>query len=340
MFASSKFSKLAVVFGLASKVSEGRYQATFNGPTGCANVPGCVDGPQTEADCQAFAEGDASCLIASGGLSGVPDGDYLNDRSWSGTQSWSNFLQGCIIDYADGATHWNAHPVGGFMGTPPRLLICDCATPAPTPTPTLPGMSGDPIVRVNGFKVKFDLPVAKSTLMWEDGFITLYAKADVLSADKRSQWFSEFTLWVMGETRAVIQRRKMHPGLKAELDMLNTLSLTIFDSAGFATKVEKVGTHSRLGDERVQIAVQPLNRTVGGLRSEAVNVKSECLDFSVVAEVAKKFGVRSEALKYEHLDITMQGMRAGAKAGLFAEIYGFVPMSADTASMMRSVTTQ
>jgi len=201
-------------------------------------------------------------------------------------------------------------------------------------------MSGDPIVRVNGFKVKFDLPVAKSTLMWEDGLITLYAKADVLSADKRSQWFSEFVLWVMGETRAVIQRREMHPRLKAEPDMLNTLSLTIFDSAGFATKVGKVGSHSRLGDGRVQIAVQPLNRTVGGLRSEAVNVKSECLDFSIVAEVAKKFGVRSEALKYVHLDITMQGMRAGAKAGLFAEIYGFLPMSADTANMMRSVTKQ
>jgi hypothetical protein len=201
-------------------------------------------------------------------------------------------------------------------------------------------MSGDPIVSVNGFRVKFDLPVAKSTLMWKDRFITLYAKADVLSADKRSQWFSEFVLWVMGETRAVIQRREMLPGLKAELDMLNTLSLTIFDSAGSATKVEKVGSHSRLGDGRVHIAVRPLNRTVGGLRSEAVVVKSECLDFSIVGEVAKKFGVRSEALKYEHLDITMQGMRAGATAGLFAEIYGFLPMSADTASMMRSVTKQ
>ena len=70
-------------------------------------------------------------------------------------------------------------------------------------------------------------------------------------------------LCVKGEKRAVIERREVHPGLTSEPDMVNTLSLTISDSAGLATRVEKVGYHSSFNDGQVDIAVQPLNRTVG-----------------------------------------------------------------------------
>ena len=103
-------------------------------------------------------------------------------------------------------------------------------TPAPTPTPTLPAvsgsMSGDPIAVVNGYRVKFDLPVGKSSLMWEDSAIALFAKADVVSFDKRSSWFSEFSLLVDGLKNVEIRRGELQPMSKSVLGDLSIMSLT------------------------------------------------------------------------------------------------------------------
>jgi len=300
------------------KANANSYMQALDGDGNCA--PGYV--PLTDA---------TTCEELDWSQFGMTDGSFFN------AGSWPSYPPGCYYKASTGKGFFNAHPTGAFPDDE-RLIVCEGSSP--TPAPRAPGMSGDPIVNVNGFRVKFDLPIGKSTLMWKDDLIALFAKADLLSADKHSQWFSEFMLCVKGEKRAVIERREVHPGLKSEPDMVNTLSLTISDSAGLATRVEKVGYHSSFNEGQVDIAVQPLNRTVGGLRSEAVQVKSDLFDFRVVAEVAKKFGSRSEAMKYVHLDITMRRMRSGAKAGLFAEIYGFLPMSADTATMIKRVTRE
>ena len=67
-------------------------------------------------------------------------------------------------------------------------------------------MSGDPIVSVNGLRVKFELPAGQTTLMWGNDDLEIFSKADVMTPDKQSQWFSDFILVVNGHQAAHIQR--------------------------------------------------------------------------------------------------------------------------------------
>lgn len=46
---------------------------------------------------------------------------------------------------------------------------------------------------------------------------------------------------------------------------------------------------------------------------------------------------REKALKYAHLDIHFKRMEGPVKEGLFAEMFGLVPMSIKTAKLIRSL---
>ena len=115
---------------------------------------------------------------------------------------------------------------------------------------------------------------------------------------------------------------------------------SVFDSEGVATKVTKTGYHGHLGGGKVNMTVKATNRIIGEIHSAATIIKSELLDLSVAPEIAKKFSSPETAKKYLHLDINMQAMRPGVKAGLFAEIYGLIPMTSGTATMIRTVSRQ
>ena len=71
----------------------------------------------------------------------------------------------------------------------------DCDAPptsAPTSAPTPASVSGDPILKINGHTVKFDLPIARRTLFWKDNTTSVFAKADVFTPDKQNQWLGVF----------------------------------------------------------------------------------------------------------------------------------------------------
>jgi len=214
------------------------------------------------------------------------------------------------------------------------------AAPTPAPSPQAGSMSGDPIVRVNGLKVKFELPSGQTTLMWADENLEIFSKADVMTPDKQSQWFSDFSLVVNGHHAAHIQRKEIKVTSTEMLGKLNTLSLTTVDEAGDSHAVSSPGTYP-VGNGIVNIIVKRSGAMVGPLPKEVVFVKSSSISCSISAERAKKFSPNEErALKYSHLDIVLHKMSRNVKKGIFAEIWGFVPMSSKTALMIRSVTAE
>ena len=215
--------------------------------------------------------------------------------------------------------------------------MCDAATPeciAPTPA----SVSGDPILSVNGFKVKFELPSGQSSLMWEDDDLEIFAKAEVTTPDKQSQWFSDFSFVVNGHHAANIQRKEIKTTSKEVPGTLNTLFLTTMDGAAHAHSVTSPGSYPA-GNGTLNIIVQRDGARVGPLPREVVTVKSKAISCAVSAERAKKFSPNEKkALKYSHLDITLHKMSRNVKKGIFAEFWGLIPMSSKTASMIKHMT--
>ena len=161
----------------------------------------------------------------------------------------------------------------------PTSVVCK----APTPAPQAGSMSGDPIVSVNGFKVKFELPSGQTTLMWADENLEIFSKADVTTPDKQSQWFSDFSLVVNGHHAAHIQRKEIKVTSTEMLGKLNTLSLTTVDEAGDSHAVSSPGTYP-VGNGTVNIIVKRDGAMVGPLPREVVTLKSSSITCSISAE--------------------------------------------------------
>ena len=221
----------------------------------------------------------------------------------------------------------------------------DAPTPNPTPNPTAPtpnptqaSMSGDPIVSVNGYRVKFELPPGQSSLMWGDDDLEIFAKAEVVTPDKQSQWFSDFSFVVNGHHAANIQRKEIKTTSKEMPGTLNTLFLTTVDDAAHAHSVTSPGSYP-VGNGTLHIIVQRDGVRVGPLPREVVVVKSKAISCAISAERAKKFSPNEQkALKYSHLDITLHKMSRNVKKGIFAEFWGLIPMASKTAGMTKQMT--
>ena len=91
---------------------------------------------------------------------------------------------------------------------------------------------------INGHRIKFDLPQGE-TLMWADGLISIFAVADLVTPDRKSQWFSKFMLHAYGTKVAAVERREIMSSQKMNFVHSQTLSLVLFDKG--------VGTPARLG---------------------------------------------------------------------------------------------
>ena len=218
-------------------------------------------------------------------------------------------------------------------------VVNECIlTEAPTPNPTQASMSGDPIVSVNGYRVKFELPPGQSSLMWGDDDLEIFAKAEVVTPDKQSQWFSDFSFVVNGHHAANIQRKEIKTTSKEMPGTLNTLFLTTVDDAAHAHSVTSPGSYP-VGNGTLHIIVQRDGVRVGPLPREVVVVKSKAISCAISAERAKKFSPNEQkALKYSHLDITLHKMSPNVKKGIFAEFWGLIPMSSTTARMIKQMT--
>jgi len=221
-------------------------------------------------------------------------------------------LQGKLDDVAAAGIHieMNNLLLRGF----PKLALLEHA-------------SGDPIINVNGYKAKVDFPYGESTLMWRDPVVEFYAKADVATPDKKNQWFSEFELFAHG--RQVVTAA-INPTKASEM------SIVVFDDNGEKLLLDDAGTHE-LAAKSITVVVTKV--ADGGL---SLSIRSANFDVSIIAEEAKKFlPNKDKARRYTHLDISLQKMNdAVAKAGILAELYGFVPMSSNTARMMTSISTE
>jgi len=285
----------------------------------------CPDGSVdfTESECASL--GEVSLPDCSGGC------------TYGGVNSYTTEATGCFSATGYGKYYFNTI-ASSSPGSVDYKLCKEPATPAPTPQAG--SMSGDPIVSVNGLRVKFELPAGQTTLMWGNDDLEFFAKADVMTPDKQSQWFSDFILVVNGHQAAHIQRNVIKVTSKEMHGTLNTLSLTTVDEAGCSHAVLSPGSYP-VGNGTVNIMVKRDGARVGPLPREVVTVKSNSISFSISAERAKKFAPNEEkALKYSHLDIILHKMSRNVKKGIFAEIWGFVPMSSKTARMMKQVTAE
>jgi len=253
-----------------------------------------------------------------------------------GVQDLADYPAGCSVDYGeDTGVLFNSNTGSARANSAP---LCQAPPATPAPPPQAGSMSGDPIVSVNGLRVKFELPAGQTTLLWGNDDLEIFSKADVMSPDKQSQWFSDFILVVNGHQAAHIQRNVIKVTSKEMHGTLNTLSLTTVDEAGCSHAVLSPGSYP-VGNGTVNIMVKRDGARVGPLPREVVTVKSNSISFSISAERAKKFAPNEEkALKYSHLDIILHKMSRNVKKGIFAEIWGFVPMSSKTARMMKQVT--
>ena len=108
------------------------------------------------------------------------------------------------------STHLSWFAVRGDGPDGSRALTSENAQPIPQAG----SMSGDPIVSVNGLRVKFDLPSGQTTLMWGADDLDIFSKANVVTPDKQSQWFSDFILVVNGHRAAHIQRNEIKVAYK------------------------------------------------------------------------------------------------------------------------------
>lgn len=219
-----------------------------------------------------------------------------------------------------------------------------CATPAPTavptPAPTSASISGDPIAKVNGYKVKFELPVDHSSLLWQDDDLKLFAKVDVVTPDRSSQWFSDFILFYHRSKAVHIQQKALHEATKGAANELNTLSLLLYGYGKERHDIAVGGPGSyEIGNGSVKVSLQRDGRKVGPFAREVVSLRSKSIDFSVASQSAVKFkGDAGKALKYAHLDINVQRMDSvSVRNGIFAEMWGLIPMSAKTARMISHV---
>ena len=68
-----------------------------------------------------------------------------------------------------------------------------------------------------------------------------------------------------------------------------------------------------------------------------MTVEANGIKFSVACQIAVKFKNIHKALQYAHLDIEFHNLKSADK-GIFAEMYGLIPMSRETARLIRSVT--
>merc|ERR1711870_128997 len=124
-----------------------------------------------------------------------------------------------------------------------------------------------------------DLPVNQRSLMWGEDELKIFAKADVVTPDKKSSWFSQIELVVDDYARALIQRREL--GVKSTVtpDALNTISVTTFEERAFAREITAPGAY-QIANGIVQIGVERDRLSLGALPREVAHVKTKGIEFS------------------------------------------------------------
>jgi len=170
--------------------------------------------------------------------------------------------------------------------------------------------------------------------MWAENDLEIFAKADLLTPDGRSQWFSDF-LFVdgrHGERKGVHIQRKYSAVATPQHDTLNTLSVIIFDEEKQNTSITNPGTY-QIG--ALHVVVTRDGKMIGHLPREVVVAKYGPSSFLVSSERAKKFGANDKAVAYTHLDFDVVQMSSNVKRGVLAELWGFIPMTPKTASMIK-----
>ena len=94
----------------------------------------------------------------------------------------------------------------------------------------------------------------------------------------------------------------------------------------------------KVAKKGVKVVVKKNQSKIGHTPRDVVTVSSIDLTFDVAPQLAKKFKDFNMALKYVHLDIDMRKMSSNVIGGMFAEMWGFVPMSKHTVNLIRKTT--
>lgn len=176
------------------------------------------------------------------------------------------------------------------------------------------------------------MPLQQDTLLLGGHGVEVFGRADLVTPDKSSQWFSKITVFRDERLIARIERKALETSAVVKHDALNSLFLSVMDETG-ENKVSTIGSYLN-----GNVLVERDGVQLGQVPREVVTVSFDGFKFSVAPQVAKKFSDTRKALKYAHLDMEFHDI-TGSQAGIIAELYGLVPMSSKTADMVRSITT-
>jgi len=95
-----------------------------------------------------------------------------------------------------------------------------------------------------------------------------------------------------------------------------------------------------LADGSVNVSVERDEDLIGFVARERVVVSSKYLTFDVRPESVKKLASMLDSLKYTHLDMRIIEMCKHNCRGILPELWGLVPMSIRTLSLIRSTTNE
>ena len=229
----------------------------------------------------------------------------------------------------------------GDMDAGWQAICFPAPTPAPSPAPTpIPPtaaptkshltVGGDPVFKINGYIVKFDLPLNVDTLLLSGHGIEVFGRADLTTPDGKNQWFSTVTILKDQFMNARIERKALRAS-HLEHQAFKSLSFVLTNANGRTMTISNPGEHSG-GEFTLRHA-----GTLGGhIPREVVTVKLRGFEFAVGAQIAKKFKEKELQFNYAHLDFDLHDLRPAEK-GLFAELFGIIPMSKNTAHLIRTV---
>ena len=128
---------------------------------------------------------------------------------------------------------------------------------------------------------------------------------------------------------AFIKRKDLR-ATHRENSALNSLSFGLTNEDGRTMTISNPGEY-----EGGQFILRHAGTLGGDIQREVVTVKLRGFKFAVWAQVAKKFKKNDMQLQYAHLEFDCHDMRPAEK-GLFVELFGIIPMSKNTARLIRT----
>ena len=191
-------------------------------------------------------------------------------------------------------------------------------------------MHGDPIFKKGGVGLQFSIPLGRPAelLTWvgRHGETVVLSGTTFENKETENQWFNSFAMAVDGRDVFNVSTAKVQKGtLKVVVDGLVVVIPSDVTNITSSRHADTSLTLSSLTGKKFKI---------GHKSAQTLQVRTGHVSFSVFSSGARKFDDKEDQFKYRHLNIHLgSGIPPGSR-GIFAELAGAQPMSANTREML------